>query len=97
MVCNRCIKVVAEELTKLGLEIKKIELGKVELTNLPGSVSLETIDKILKENGFELIDDKKSRLVEQIKTIVIEYIHHKKEKPEHINSSDFLSKKMGYD
>lgn len=88
---------VAEELTKLGLNIKNIELGKVEITNLPESVTLEKIDTILKGNGFELIDDKKSRLIGQIKTIIIEFIHHNKEKPEHINASDFLSKEIGYD
>lgn len=97
MVCNRCIKVVKEELTNLGLSIKNIELGRVEIASQLESVTIEKIDAVLKENGFKLIDDKKSRLIGQIKTIVIEFIHHNKKKPEHINSSDYLSGKMGYD
>ena len=97
MVCNRCIRVVKEELTNLGLIVKNIELGRVEITGQPESVSNDKIRDVLKENGFELIDDKKSRLIGQIKTIVIEFIHHNKEKAEHINFSDFLSKEVGYD
>ena len=97
MVCNRCIKVVAEELTKLGMSIKKIELGMVEIASQPESVSIDKISEVLKKSGFELIDDKKSQLIGQIKTIVIEFIHYNKEKAEHINFSDFLSKEVGYD
>ena len=97
MVCNRCIKVVAEELTILGLNITDIELGKVKITNLPESVSIKKIDSDLKENGFELIDDKKSRLIDQIKTIIIELVHHKREKAGHLNISDFISTEIGYD
>lgn len=97
MVCNRCIKVVAEELTNLGLNIENIELGKVEIANLPESVTIEKIDTVLKENGFELIDDKKSRIIGQIKTIIIELVHHKREKAGHLNISDFISTEIGYD
>lgn len=97
MVCKRCIRVVKEELTNLGLVVKNIELGRVEITNQPESISTDKISDVLKGNGFELINDKKSRLIGQIKTIIIEFIHHNKEKAEHINFSDFLSKEVGYD
>ncbi|NOR74118.1 MAG: helix-turn-helix domain-containing protein [Draconibacterium sp.] len=97
MVCDRCIRVVKEELTKLGFIVKNIELGRVNFTGQPVSVSNDKIRDVLNENGFELIDDKKSRLIGQIKTIVIEFIHHNKEKAEHINFSDFISKEVGYD
>lgn len=97
MVCNRCIKVVNEELSKLGLQITNIELGKVELQELPDSVKTETIQEVLNANGFELIDDKKSRLIGQIKTLIIQFVHHNKERQENINFSDLLIKEIGYD
>ena len=97
MVCNRCIKVVNEELNKLGFRILSIELGKVEIQNRLDNSSIETIRKVLNSNGFELIDDKKSKLIDNIKTTIIELIHHKKEKEEHVNISDFLSKEISYD
>ena len=51
----------------------------------------------MQENGFELVDNRKSRIIDQIKTTIIELVHHHKEKPDHINISDFLAKEMGYD
>jgi AraC-like DNA-binding protein len=48
-------------------------------------------------NGFELIDDKKGQLIDDIKTIIIELIHYQREIDEHINFSDYISKEVGYD
>lgn len=73
MVCNRCIKVVREELEKSNFSIKEISLGEVTLT-YPGRIDISLIKKILEENGFELIDDKNSRLVEKIKVTIINLI-----------------------
>ncbi|MEN8121842.1 MAG: helix-turn-helix domain-containing protein [Bacteroidota bacterium] len=97
MVCNRCIKVVKEELSKLGFKILSIELGKVEIENKLDNSSLDIIRKMLVDNGFELIGNKKSKLIDKIKTTIIELIHHQKEKEEHVNISDFLSREIGYD
>ena len=97
MVCNRCIKVVKDEISKLGFQIKNIELGKVELRKTPNEAEIRTIKQILLENGFELIDDKKSRIIDEIKTVIIELVHYNKEKAEHINFSDFIANEVGYD
>ena len=97
MVCNRCIKVVNEELNKLGFKILSIELGRVEIKNKLDKSGIDIIRKMLTDNGFELIDDKKSKLIDNIKTNIIELIYHQKEKAEHVNISDFLSKEIGYD
>ncbi len=97
MVCNRCIRVVNEELTKLGLHLKKVELGEVIIEEQPDKEKLEEIDKVLRENGFELIDDRKGQLIDHIKTVIIELIHYQRKRDEHINFSDYLSKEVGYD
>ncbi len=97
MVCNRCIRVVTEELTKLGLQIKTVELGEAVVTDEPGDEKLEQIGNVLSKNGFELIDDRKGQMIDHIKTVIIELIHYQKEKGEHVNFSDYLSKKIGYD
>lgn len=74
MVCPRCIKVVREELEKLNIEINSIVLGEVE-TELPKEkLPMDKISKILKSNGFELIDDSVSRTIEKIKKIIISVI-----------------------
>ena len=97
MVCNRCIRVVNEEITNLNFEIESLELGRVDISREPGEVEIVQIKKVLEKNGFELIDDKKSRLIESIKTVVIELIHYEKEKAGHMNISDFIAKEIGYD
>jgi YesN/AraC family two-component response regulator len=97
MVCNRCIKVVANELTKLGYSIQSIELGEVQLMESLDEHDANKIRQILTENGFELIDDRKSLLINRIKTLIIEFIHYDREKPEHVNLSDFLAKELGHD
>ncbi len=97
MVCARCIKVVSEELVGLGFSVIAIELGKVSIEGLLTESDKEKINKQLIVNGFELIDDKKTRTIGKIKTEIINLIHYQKEKPDHINLSDFLSKEIGYD
>jgi AraC-like DNA-binding protein len=97
MVCNRCIRVVNEELAELGFTIEDIELGEVTLKEEIDDQALERIRQTLVNTGFELIDDKKSRLINKIKTLIIEYIHHDREKPEYLNLSDLLSAELDYD
>lgn len=98
MVCNRCIKVVKEELEKLGIVIKKISLGEVETESTPGSETLERVRKILEVNGFELIEDKKVKTIEKIKNIIIETIYNKEGfLSESKNFSKLLEKEIGLD
>jgi AraC family transcriptional regulator len=97
MVCNRCIKAVREEIEGLGFTIKSIELGEVLIKEAPKKDDLERISSVLAENGFELINDRRSWIINRIKTLIIEYIHHDKEKPDFVNFSDFLSSELRHD
>jgi len=95
MVCNRCIKVVSEELTKLGYEVKKINLGEAVIDKSAKTLDLDVIKNVLVENGFELVDDKHSKIIEKIKVLIIEKIHHQMEKLEKFSFSKYLSKEIG--
>lgn len=97
MVCNRCIKVVQDEFEKLNLKIEEIELGKVSISTPIDNNKLDEIRNVLNENGFELIDDKKSKLIDRIKTIIIQKIHHTENIVESINSSEYIATELGYD
>lgn len=70
MVCNRCIKVVKEEMQKLGYQVPDISLGEVILQS-DSIFNIAKIKTALEENGFELIDDKNSKIIEKIKLAVI--------------------------
>lgn len=98
MVCNRCVRVVREELEKIGLNVSKVELG-IATINLSGeAIQYNLIQNTLEKAGFELIEDHKASIIERIKHLVINEIHHNKgEKPASQNFSDFLVKKIGYE
>ena len=97
MVCNRCIMVVNTELQKLGIHPASIILGEVTLAEdtLPAK-QLKAIAAMLATAGFELIDDKKSRIIEKIKTTVINIIHYTADQPKEKYSA-LIAKELQYD
>lgn len=76
MVCIRCIMVVKSELDQLGLKVKSVRLGEAILNEELTEVQKNLLKTALTPLGFELIDDKKIRIVEQIKNTIIELVHH---------------------
>ncbi len=92
MVCNRCIKVVKEEFQKLGLEVKSIVLGEVEIDSPDEQIDMTKIKSVLEENGFELLDDRQAKLIEKIKILIIELIYYNPEADlSKINFSEYLA------
>lgn len=97
MVCGRCIKVVRDELEKLGLKVINISLGEVTIEG-NSEIKKEDIRNALSQNGFELLEDKKASLIEQLKVLIIDLIYNdEKIKPPSMNYSDYIQKKLGYD
>lgn len=93
MVCNRCKMVVKAELEKLGFKPLSVELGEVTLAE---NITAEDKFKIaaqLTHFGFELLEDKKPQVAEQIKTAIINLVHYTKE-PLKINLSVYLSEQL---
>jgi AraC-like DNA-binding protein len=79
MVCDRCILAIKEQLEKAGISYTRVNLGEVELDQEPGPEQLHNLNKGLTAIGFELLDDKKEKLVEKIKNIIISLIHRNEE------------------
>ncbi|HXD93681.1 MAG TPA: AraC family transcriptional regulator [Bacteroidia bacterium] len=96
MVSNRCKMVVKEELTKLGLHFIIVDLGEVEIMETLSIDQLEQLKAALRISGLELMDDKRAVLIEKIKNVITEMIHHTDELPK-TNYSDFISEKLQYD
>lgn len=97
MVCNRCVWAVERELKKIGLNPLKVILGEATVEGTIEQNKVDLIRKNLLQIGFELIDDKKGRLLESIRTEVIKYIHYDAEMKSKLNFSTYLSEKLGYD
>jgi AraC-like DNA-binding protein len=96
MVSIRCKMLVKAELDKLGLHYKRVELGEAEIEENISPEKWNELNLALKKSGIELMDDKKSILIERIKNVIIELVHYS-EDPLEINFSDYLSQKLHHD
>lgn len=96
MVSLRCKMLVKEELKNLGIHYIVVDLGMVEILEDITPIQLEKLRVALLKSGLELMDDKKSILIERIKNVIIELIHYSDVVPK-VNFSDYLSEKLGYD
>lgn len=97
MVCDRCRRTVKQKLEAIGLTVGTVELGRTEVLQWPDNVPEQAVRQALQSEGFDLIDDPKTALVEQIKTLLINEVHHRPERLAHQNTSDFLAEKTGHD
>lgn len=97
MVCDRCKRVVAEELGQLGHNVLQVGLGEADIAASGREVDLEQIREVLQANGFELLDDRKTKLIEQVKLSIIALVHQGEEVGLHINTSDYIAGKVGVD
>ena len=87
---------VKTELDKLGLHYTTVNLGEVDVMEDITAAQRETIKAALLKSGLQVLDDKKSILIERIKGVIIEMIHYSDELPK-TNFSDYLSEKLQYD
>lgn len=96
MVCPRCISAVKKIFLDENIYVINITLGKVTTS---GQVAIEKLDKIKQElliQGFELLDDKQAQIINQVKIIIINEVHHSNELS-NVNFSTILSRDIGYD
>lgn len=96
MVSLRCKMMVQEEIDKLGVQNAVVQLGTVDFPDLIDQEKLEIFRERLAHLGLELLDDKKSILIEKIKNTITEMIHNADEQPKE-NYSQYLSEKLEYD
>ena len=93
MVCPRCIEAVSQILERLDFPFTTIELGEVTLEAALTQEQKEQLAARLEDRGFELLEDKKTRQISQIKSIIIQQIHHR-ETPLEVNFSTLISNNL---
>ena len=96
MVCIRCKMVVKETLENIGLQCITVDLGEAEVVGIISAEQHDQLKTALLRSGLELMDDKKSVLIQKIKNVIIELVHYSEE-PLAINFSEFLSQKLDHD
>jgi YesN/AraC family two-component response regulator len=96
MVSARCKALVKQELKSIGLHFKVVDLGEVEIME---TISLELREELktrLQSAGLELMDDKKAMLIEKIKNVIVDMVHHSDEMIK-TNFSTYLNEKLQHD
>jgi len=95
MVSNRCKMAVKEVLSTFGLHFVVVELGVVEIMETITAEQKDQLKIAFLNSGLELMDDKRAVLIEKIKNIIIEMVHHSDELIK-TNFSDYLSEKLNH-
>ncbi len=96
MVCHRCRIAVRNELEKLGLRVLEVHLGEASVEGELTSEQLSKLEQNLESLGFGLMDDKRSRLIERIKSLIIERVQEESG-DQNTNLSDYLSDRLHHD
>lgn len=98
MVCERCRTAVRHLLDDRGVRYRRVLLGEVELDQPLELDQRRAIAAMLSELGFELLDDKDTRTIERVKTLIMALVRSTtfsavpKQK-----LSVYLSREMGMD
>lgn len=95
MVCSHSAEVLQENLTDVGFDVQNTELGELYLSEAVSEQEYERLVSIIRNNGFDIIDDENSRIVEQIKQLIIKQV--RSEEPLEKNLSDHLSENIHKD
>lgn len=97
MVCDRCIRVVREELTHIGLQVRHVELGKAIVEGHLNPSMQNKLRTALSQNGFELLEDKRAQIVEEIKNQIVIYVQKSDIENKNSKLSEMLAKTIGRD
>ena len=95
MMCSCCVRLVKEDLTKLGVTVLGVKLGEANILYNQDKISKKQIEEVLHNLGLGLIRNKDEILVEQIKQTVIELVHYMNNVDSIVRKSEYLVEKMG--
>ena len=98
MVCDRCIRVVREELEGIGLKVESVSLGEAEVIQPMQPVGRDRIREVLEASGFALLEDQRMRLVERVKAEIIQAVRRDAgEDPLGMKISNYLASRLNMD
>lgn len=95
MLSKCCLKVVREALERNNIQVKRIVLGEATVAFNKRILSLESISEVLKKEGFALVVSREQKIVNRIKTTVVELVHHLNNVDSIVRKSDYLVEMLG--
>jgi len=96
MVCNRCVMTVENILSRNRIAFDKVSLGEVELERKLSEDERKLLDADLRKVGFELIDTRVNKIIEDIKQAILEYLNLGMDN-QNLKLSTFITNKIPYD
>ena len=96
MVCGRCEMAIKLELERMKIPTISIKLGEVNLSRELTDTEMQELSNNLERLGFELLVDKISKTIEQIKNLIVELVHYQKDQLK-VNLSTYLSERLNQD
>lgn len=93
MVCPRCIAAVREALAHAGVEVMSVTLGEAEIVGDLDAERKRTLVARLEKSGFELLEDRRSRIISSVKNGIVELIYSHEVVPDVI-LSEYLSDRL---
>lgn len=98
MVCDRCIRVVKEELQNLGFDVRSIQLGEAVVDLSASGPGNDRIRTALARQGFELLDDRQAQNIERIRLAVLKLVRqYDPGRPRKEKDSEFIARETGLD
>ncbi len=98
MVCPRCIKVVRDELRRLGLDVRSVALGEVVVGGERSALPHDRIRAALEANGFSVVEDRRAKVIERIKHAAIKLARNDHDRnPVRVKDSEFIAREVGLD
>lgn len=98
MVCGRCVEAVRSAFERVGIHPEQVDLGRVSIREEDaGEPALRAVDELLRQSGFERMSDRKSQLIEAVKNVVIQRIHHNERLDLRANWSDIIAEALHYE
>ncbi len=96
MVSIRCISAVSAILKECKIQPHNTQLGEIEIPDDVSTEQIKLLDQKLKQAGFELMEDKKAKMIEKTIGVIIDMIHNQEDGPK-VNYSDYISEKLHFD
>lgn len=97
MVCDRCKAAVAQVMDRIGLPVRRLDLGEVELEEKPSEREIATLHDALLALGFELMEDRDAATIARIKAAIVQLVHHTNEATTNVKLSEYLSNALHAD
>lgn len=96
MVCQRCIMTVENIFASLHLPFRNVIMGEVALERRLSAGEINGLERELNKVGFELIESRVNKMIEDIKLAVIDYLAPAAE-TKNRNLSDFITERIPND